>query len=148
MSTDASPTPAESVINWDLLTKLGGLEHKDLNVHSGCDEFSAAFTFTCGQGHDHSSYGEVIAEARAVQHLCDMAGVPSGTGYSAHIDARVFQLVMIANDFRLRATRIAAIHARESGPAGMVGDYCTECAHRWPCPTNRLAEGIPLEDDV
>lgn len=40
-----------------------------------------------------------------------------------------------------RLDRIRAWHARETGPAGMVGDYCTECDRRWPCDTARMAEG-------
>lgn len=43
--------------------------------------------------------------------------------------------------------RITTWHARESGPAGTVGDYCTECAHRWPCPTRKMADGTWTDQD-
>ncbi len=128
-------------INWDLLTELAGKPHKHLNLSAECS------WYTCEHGHEHTGTDEVLQEARTVQHLCDIANVPEGRGYSAHIDARVFQLLTMKLDFQERAARISDIHVRETGPAGTVGDYCTECAHRWPCPTRRLADGTPLEDD-
>ena len=47
-----------------------------------------------------------------------------------------------------RLDRIAGWHARETGPAGTVGDYCTECGHRWPCDTQRMAEGTYVDEEV
>ena len=45
-----------------------------------------------------------------------------------------------------RLDRIAGWHARESGPAGSVGDYCTECGGFWPCPTRRMADGTYVDE--
>lgn len=128
-------------INWDLITQLAAQPHKHLNV-TDCAEY------TCEHGHQHSpGTGEVLCEARAVQHLCDLAGIPEGRGYSAHIDARVWQLVAVADARQDRLDRIADWHQREAGPAGTFGDYCTECAHRWPCPTRRMAGGTYIDDE-
>lgn len=41
-----------------------------------------------------------------------------------------------------RLQRIASWHSRESGPGGLVGDYCIECGTRWPCDTRRMADGV------
>lgn len=46
-----------------------------------------------------------------------------------------------------RLARVADWHARETGPAGTVGDYCTECGTRWPCDTRRIAEGIYVDEE-
>jgi hypothetical protein len=40
-----------------------------------------------------------------------------------------------------RLDRIISWHSRETGPGGMVGDYCVECGNHWPCDTRRMAEG-------
>ena len=56
-------------------------------------------------------------------------------------------LVRMQIDMRERIGRIADWHARETGPAGTVGDYCTECAHRWPCPTRKMADGTWTDAD-
>lgn len=45
-----------------------------------------------------------------------------------------------------RVQRIATWHSRESGPGGMVGDFCTECGTRWPCDTRRMADGTYTDD--
>ena len=50
-------------------------------------------------------------------------------------------LVRINVNARERLDRIATWHARETGPGGMVGDYCTECGEHWPCDTRRMADG-------
>lgn len=46
-----------------------------------------------------------------------------------------------------RLDRIVSWHARQSGPGGMVGDYCTECGHVWPCDTRRMAEGSFVDEE-
>lgn len=127
-------------VNWDLIHQLSLKPHKHLNVGT-CQEY------TCEHGHDHLGHGEVMFEARTVQHLCDLAGIPAGRGYSAHIDARVFQMMAELVKVREQVARIADWHSRESGPAGTVGDYCVECAHRWPCPTRRLADGENVDEN-
>ena len=40
-----------------------------------------------------------------------------------------------------RLQRIADWHSRETGPGGMVGDFCVECDCQWPCDTRRIADG-------
>ena len=47
----------------------------------------------------------------------------------------------------LRLARIVTRHSRESGPAGMVGDYCNECDCRWPCDTYLIATGEYVDPD-
>lgn len=46
-----------------------------------------------------------------------------------------------------RLQRISAWHSRETAGGGMVGDYCNECGHPWPCDTNRIAEGTYVDPD-
>ena len=126
-------------INWTLLKDLAGKPHKHLKI---AGDFEA-------QIHDTpiSWIGEVFQEARTVQHLCDIAGLPEGEGYSAHIDARVFLLLAERNSLSERLDRIGAWHSRETGPAGTVGDYCNECGSTWPCETKRMAEGTYVDPD-
>lgn len=50
--------------------------------------------------------------------------------------------------FGERLDRITSWHARESGPGGMVGDYCRECGNRWPCDTRRMAEGTYVDEEA
>ncbi|MFE0647455.1 hypothetical protein ACFVZH_02540 [Streptomyces sp. NPDC059534] len=38
-----------------------------------------------------------------------------------------------------RLARIAEAHSKDSGPGGLTSGDCTECSHRWPCPTNAWA---------
>jgi hypothetical protein len=126
-------------INWTLLQNLAAKPHKHLNIVEG-----GQYGLMVNGVFNHCSNGvnEVMSEARAVQHLCDLAGIPEGTGaYEPHIDARVFLAVVEINSLRDRLGRIAAWHARETAAGGMVDDYCTECGERWPCDTRRMADG-------
>lgn len=50
-------------------------------------------------------------------------------------------------EYAERLDRIASWHSRETGPAGMVGDFCTECQQRWPCDTRRMAEGTYVDEE-
>jgi len=131
-------------INYPLLTKLAAKPHKHLNIAEG-EQYglmvNGVFTDAC------NGVSEVMEEARAVQHLCDLAGIPEGFNYSAHIDARVYLLLIARMQLRERLDRITTWHSRESGPGGMVGDYCTECGHVWPCDTRRMAEGTYVDED-
>ncbi|MDP8971211.1 MAG: hypothetical protein M3N52_12100 [Actinomycetota bacterium] len=45
-----------------------------------------------------------------------------------------------------RLQRISTWHSRETGPAGTVGDYCSECGRASPCDTRRMADGTLVED--
>jgi hypothetical protein len=61
---------------------------------------------------------------------------------------RVAWLPVLGDDptTRERLDRIESWHARETGPAGMVGDFCICCGDRWPCDTRRMAEGTYVDE--
>lgn len=135
-------------VNWDLLQRLAATPHKHLNIVEG-ERYglmvNGVFDTAC------NGVGEVMQEARAVQHLCDLAGIPEGWADSAHIDARVFLLMLDVLALRERLARIASWHSLETGPSGTVGLYCIECGVRHPCETRRMADGthedlVPAND--
>lgn len=134
-------------VNWDLIQRLAATPHKHLNIVEG-ERYGlmvdGVFDTAC------NGVGEVMQEARAVQHLCDLAGVPEGYVDSAHIDARVFLLMLDVFALRERLGRISSWHSRETGPAGMVGDFCNDCGQRWPCETRQMADGSheDLQPDI
>lgn len=136
--------PDTSDINWTLINDLAGKPHKHLNIVEG-EQYglmvNGVFEDAC------NGVGEVMQEARTVQHLCDLAGVPEGHGYDAHIDAQVFRLLAEVLRRREQAARLADWHSRETGPGGMVGNFCTECGHVWPCATRRMADGSYTDED-
>ncbi len=136
---------AETEINWPLIQQLAEKPHKHLNITTdgtyGVMLPNGDFDTGCG------GVGEVMNEARTVQHLCDMAGIPEGRVYDAHIDARVFQLLLARNRLAERLDRLSSWHSRETAPGGMVGDYCNECGNRWPCATRRMADGTYKDED-
>jgi hypothetical protein len=131
-------------INWDLIQRLAEKPHKHLNIVDG-----ATYGLLVDGVFDHASHGvsEVMTETRTVQHLLDLAGIPEGEGYSAHIDARVFLLWTRLNAAEDRLARIDSWHSREKTDGGMVGDFCTECGNRWPCDTSRMADGTYVDED-
>lgn len=57
------------------------------------------------------------------------------------------ELLSLAYDAGDRLQRISSWHSRESGLGGLVGIYCIECGHTWPCDTNRMAEGTYSDDE-
>lgn len=131
-------------VNWDLLSRLAGKTHPHLNITEGAvyvQVLDGVQDDCCG------GIGEVLQEARTVQHLCDMAGVPQGLGYDAHIDARVYLLLAEVLRLRDRMARLVDWHSREAGPAGTVGDFCVECGERWPCDTRRMASGTYEQEE-
>ena len=85
---------------------------------------------------------ELGQEAETAQQLLDFAGIhdgnPQGRG---DVDWRVAEAVLRLHEAEGRLEAIAAAHARETGPAGTVGDFCIECEMRWPCPTQAWASG-------
>lgn len=91
--------------------------------------------------------GEILTEALVCQHLLDMAGVPYEKGYRGDVDARTFLLVAEVLDLRSRLDRMAHWHSRETAPGGMVGDFCIECGHTWPCDSHELAIGQYRDED-
>lgn len=129
-------------INWTLINDLHTKPHPLVNIVDG-----AEYCIVIDGKHDHSYVGEVLQEASTVHHILDLAGVPRGHGYSSNEAARTFLLLAETISLRERLDRIGAWHSRETGPAGMVGDYCNECGGTWPCDTNRMAEGIYVDDD-
>lgn len=141
VSEAAVPRPE---INWTLIQELAAKPHKHLNIVEGAQYglmVDGVFDVAC------NGVNEVMEEARTVQHLCDLAGVPEGEGaYAPHIDARVYLLLVGRNALRERLDRIISWHSRESGPGGMVGDFCTECGEKWPCDTRRMADGTYVDE--
>lgn len=127
-----------SEINFPLLGELAKKPHPLLNIVDDAlygAEIGGAFT-NCSGG-----VGETMQEARTAHHLLDMIGIPQGKGYSSDLDARTFLAIREVMGLRERLDRIATWHARETGPSGTVGDFCTECGERWPCDTRRMADG-------
>jgi hypothetical protein len=126
-------------INWTLIQQLAEKPHKHLNITA---EVTYGMQMADGTFHSgNGGVGEVMQEARTVQHLCDMACIPEGRVYDAHIDARVFQLLLARNRLAERLDRIVSWHSRETADGGMVGDFCVTCGEIWPCDTRRMAEG-------
>jgi hypothetical protein len=126
------PDPAD--VNWELLRELAGKPHpllRDIDT-SGL----------------HYGIIEVLHEAKVVHHLLDLADVPRGYSMDTRdIDSRTLLAVRGMMTLRERLARISDWHARETGPAGTVGDYCTECGQRWPCDTRRMADGVYTEEE-
>lgn len=129
-------------VNWNLLERLAVKPHKHLNIVEG-EQYGLLID---GKFHDASNgVGEVMQEARTVQHLCDFGGVPEGTEYKAHIDARVFLLLAKMTELGDRLDRIITWHSQETGEAGTVSGYCKECGQPWPCETRQMAEGTYVD---
>ena len=126
------PLPGD--VNWELLKELHAKPHpliRDID--------------TTGL---HYGIVELLHEAKAVHHLLDLAGVPRGYSIDTRdIDCRTLLAVRGMITLRERLARISGWHAREAGPAGLVGDFCTECGHRWPCDTRRMADGVYRDED-
>lgn len=98
---------------------------------------------TCDHGGELPlGWMELGMEAENAQQLLDFAGIPDGHPQGrGDVDWRVAEAVLRLSEGKSRLSAIAAAHARETGPAGMVGDYCIECDRRWPCPTYQFAHG-------
>lgn len=130
-------------VNWTLLGDLDTKTHPLVNhdperfpAHAALDSWTR----------------ELIVMARTAHHLLDLAGIPNKHGGRqpdvSDLDARTYLLLAEALRLRERLSRIGGWHARESGPGGTVGDYCTECGEVWPCDTRRMADGTYVDDDV
>lgn len=132
---EGSEFPQPGDINWELLKTLYDKPHpliRDID--------------TTGL---HFGIVELLYEAKAVHHLLDLADVPRGYSLDTRaIDNRTLVAVRGLMTLRERLSRISGWHARETGPAGTVGDLCIECGHRWPCETRRMADGTYVEDDA
>jgi hypothetical protein len=126
-------------VNFKLLGELAKKPHKLLNI---ADDFEAQI-----RDIPIAWTGEVFQETRTAHHLLDMVGVPQGRGDRSRVDARTFLAITEISDLRERLARISTWHSREAGPAGMVGDFCTECDARWPCATRRMADGTYVDEE-
>ena len=116
-------------INWDLLERLATKDHPLANILAEQQELP--------QG-----VGESLMENRVAHHLLALAGIPQGTGsHDSYLDARTWQAWLLIQRLQERLDRLTTWHSRETGPGGMVGDYCNECGTRWPCDTYRMATG-------
>jgi hypothetical protein len=142
---DAAATGSEfpassSEVNWELLKELYDKPHPLMNNKWQPPKVDG----------DPGWIIEMYYQERAVHHLLDLIGVPHGYSMDTRaIDDRVLVAVIAFGNLRERLARISGWHARETGPAGTVGDFCTECGHRWPCDSRRMADGTySKEEDV
>jgi len=78
--------------------------------------------------------------------IATVATADGGTARLTYFDLQ--ELLSRALDASDRLGRIATWHGRETGPGGMVGDYCVECGTRWPCDTREMADGTYVDDEV
>lgn len=131
-------------VNWALINKLATKPHKHLNIVDG-GEYGVMVDGVFNAG--NHGIGEVMQEARTVQHLCDFVGIPEGRADDAHVDARVYLAIQRLIEREERLARIADWHVRETGEGGTVGDYCVECGTRWPCDTRKMADGTWSDED-
>lgn len=132
---EGSEFPPRGRVNWGLLNELAGRPHPLVN-----NEWQPSDVEDPG----HAT--EMFHEMRNVHHLLDLAGVPHGYSIDTeNIDCRVLLAVRGLMTLRERLARISDWHARETGPAGTVGDFCTECGRHWPCDTRRMADGIYVD---
>lgn len=128
------PNPG-SDISWDLLRELHDKPHPLFHDRHDLPD-------------DLWTVQEVLCSAITVHHLLDLAGVPHRYSLdTADIGSRTLIAVLGILTLRERLDRIAGLHARETGPAGMVGDFCVECGHRWPCETERITGGADTDPD-
>ena len=134
---EGSEFPPRGQVNWGLLNELAGRPHPLVNNEWQPPDVE-----------DPGWLIEMFCEMRTVHHLLDLAGVPRGYSIDTRdIDARTLLAIMGMGNLRERLARISAWHARETGPGGTVGDYCTECGHRWPCDTRRMADGTYADEE-
>lgn len=128
------PSPAD--MNWELLKVLAARPHPLVNNDWKPPEIE-----------DPGWLIEMFCEMRTVHHLLDLVGVPPGYSMDTRtIDCRVLLAVRGMMTLRERLARVATWHARETGPAGTVGDFCICCGDRWPCDTYRMATGVYVDE--
>ena len=129
------PGPAD--MNWELINELAARPHPLVN-----NEWQPP------EAEDPGWLIEMFHEMRAVHHLLDLIGVPPGySDDTRDIDSRVLVAVRGYLALSERLARISGWHERETGPAGTVGDFCTDCGHRWPCDSRRMADGVYVDED-
>lgn len=93
--------------------------------------------------------GLICGRFRDMDPDATVAAVARSDGSTARLTyGHLRALLSSAFDAGDRLQRIATWHSRESGPGGLVGDYCTECGARWPCATRRMADGTYVDDEA
>jgi hypothetical protein len=80
----------------------------------------------------------------AADDLVAAVATPDGIERLTYSDLRA--LLSEAYQAGDRLQRIGTWHSRETADGGMVGDYCVECGHVWPCDTRKMADGT-YEDE-
>ena len=136
MLGEGSEFPDPAAMNWEILGELAGKPHPALN-----NEVQIPDSLPLG-------WAEMFYEVRAAHHLLDLANVPRGySDDTGAVDDRTLLAIRGMMTLRERLARISGWHARETGPAGTVGDFCTECGHRWPCDTRRMADGVYADEE-
>lgn len=140
-TTDGANEVSPDEINFTLLADLSTKPHPLLNRSPEC-------RFMCVTHNEDHWVGEVVQEARNSHHLLDLIEIPQGRGYSSDLDARMYRAIRELIGLRERLARISGWHSRETGPAGMVGDFCVDCGSRWPCDTRRMADGSYVDDQA
>lgn len=131
-AAEGSEFPPSGQVNWNMLKNLAERPHPLVNNEWQAPDVEGATYLT-----------EMFYEMKNVHHLLDLAGVPQGYSLDTRsADARTLIAIMALGSLRERLARISGWHARETGPAGAVGDFCTECGHRWPCDSRRMADGM------
>jgi hypothetical protein len=125
-------------INFDLLRRLAERPHPQLRI---AEDFEAQLREI-----PVAWVGEVFTQARTAHHLLDLVGVPQGLGYASDLDCRTWLAITRMQELEGRLDRLITWHSRESGPGGMVGDFCVSCGDRWPCETRQVADGSYVDD--
>lgn len=136
-----------SEVNWGLLHELAEKPHPLYDPFRLIKRLMVAEPVTI-EGMTASNIVEALDNVLVSHHLLDMIGVPHGLSLDTRdLESRVLLAVRGHMALDERLGRISDRHARETGPAGTVGDFCTECGHRWPCDTRRMADGAYADDE-
>lgn len=85
--------------------------------------------------------GLICARFRDMDNDATLAAVATARGTEHLTFGHLRELQSSAFEAGDRLQRIAAWHSRETAEGGMVGDFCIECGHLWPCETRRMADG-------
>jgi hypothetical protein len=149
-STEPSDFPADgSQVNWELLRKLAEKPHPLYDpfrlIALLMEDHPRPVTIP---GSTALNLVEALDDVLVSHHLLDLIGVPHGFGMDTRdLDSRTLIAVLGYMARGERLDRISGWHARETGPAGTVGDLCICCGYRWPCETRRMADGTYVDED-
>ena len=71
-----------------------------------------------------------------------VAAVATSDGHTTHLTyGHLRELLTAAYQAGDQLQRISSWHSLEAGEGGLVGKYCVECGHLWPCDSRRMADG-------